>query len=245
MTTAISIDKVSLGRNNCRLNGVTIDIAAGEYFGLVGMNGAGKTSLIKCLLDFCRPHEGEVSLFSQPACEVTARDPVAYLPERFRANSRLKGEQFLRRMMQLYQVDYDRDAALALFDTLSLSANALNLQLGKHSKGMAQKIGLVACLLSARPLLILDEPMSGLDPYARVRLKTLLQARRHTGSPPPTLLLSSHMLVDVETLCDQIAILHQGELRFTGSPAECCHRFNADNLEQAYMNCITAIGSLP
>ena len=245
MTSAISIDRVTLGADGRRLNGVTIDIEAGEYFGLVGMNGAGKTSLIKCLLDFCRPNVGEVSLFSQSASSVSARDPVAYLPERFKANGRLTGEQFLRRMMQLYQVAYDRDATLTLFDTLSLSADALHLPLGKHSKGMAQKIGLVACLLSHRPLLILDEPMSGLDPYARVRLKTLLQERRLANSPAPTLLLSSHMLVDVETLCDRIAILHEGKLRFSGSPAECCNQFNANSLEQAYMNCITAIGSPP
>ena len=242
MTNAIEIRDLSLGRQPRRLNKTELDISSGEYFGLVGMNGAGKTSLIKCLLNFCHPDSGEITIFGQPAKAVTARAEVAYLPERFQAAEHLHGERFLRRMMQLYQVSYQRDAVLELFDVLSLTPSALSLPLGKHSKGMAQKIGLIACLLSGRKLLILDEPMSGLDPYARVKLKTLLQTRRQAQTPTPTLVLSSHMLVDVETLCDRIAILHRGELQFVGSPADCLLRFAADSLENAYMNCISAIG---
>ncbi|RLA09970.1 MAG: ABC transporter ATP-binding protein [Gammaproteobacteria bacterium] len=239
LISAVEILDVTLGNPNPRLSEVNLKIASGEYFGLIGMNGAGKTSLIKCILDFCRPEQGEISIFGQPAHKVAARAPIAYLPERFQAAAHLRGEQFLRRIMQLYQVPYHQGDALELFDSLSLTPTALTLPLGKHSKGMAQKIGLIACLLSGRQLLILDEPMSGLDPYARVKLKTLLQARRHANTPSPTLVLSSHMLVDVETLCDRIAILHQGQLQFIGSPAECLQHFAADSLESAYMNCIT------
>jgi len=245
LTSAIAINDVTLGKPTRRLSAVSLKIAAGEYFGLVGMNGAGKTSLIKCILDFCAPEEGEITIFGQPATKVVARAPAAYLPERFQAAAHLRGEQFLKRMMQLYQVPYRQEEALELFDILSLAPGALTLPLGKHSKGMAQKIGLVACLLSGRELLILDEPMSGLDPYARVKLKTLLQARRQTLTRRPTLILSSHMLVDVEALCDRIAILHQGELQFVGSPAECLLYYSADNLENAYMNCIAGTGHQP
>lgn len=239
MTVAIDIQDLSLANPTRRLLGVDLQVGAGEYFGLVGMNGAGKTSLLKCMLDFCQPSSGKVTLFGRPASDLQARTPIAYLPERFQAARHLRGEQFLQRMMQLYQQPYRREAVLELFEVLSLSPTALTLPLGKHSKGMAQKIGLIACLLSGRQLLILDEPMSGLDPYARVKLKNLLQSRRQAQSPRPTLVLSSHMLVDVEALCDRIAILHQGELRFLGTIVECCQRFSADNLENAYMNCIS------
>ena len=244
MTVAIDIHDLSLGRHNRRLQGINLQIGAGEYFGLVGMNGAGKTSLIKCILDFCQPSGGNITLFGRPAGDVQARAPIAYLPERFQAARHLRGEQYLRRMMRLYQQPYHCEAVLKLFEVLSLSPTALPLPLGKHSKGMAQKIGLIACLLSGRELLILDEPMSGLGPYARVKLKNLLQSRRQAQTPQPTLVLSSHMLADVEALCDRIAILHQGELRFLGSIIECCQRFGADNLENAYMNCISETGAL-
>ena len=143
-------------------------------------------------------------------------------------------------MMALYQRPYEPDTALSLFDQLALNPAALHLPLGHHSKGMAQKIGLIACLLSERPILILDEPMSGLDPYARVKLKELLEQLRQNRTPSPTLILSSHMLGDVESLCDRIAILHHGKLLFVGTPADCLQQYSAHSLETAYMNCVTA-----
>ena len=241
MTRAIGVRDLHLGDRSARLKQINLEIRQGEYFGLVGMNGAGKTSLIKCLLDFCHPEQGEVTLLGQPARTVQARRPLAYLPERFKAAGHLTGEQFLKRMMALFQVPYQRDDALALLSSLALDTRALTLPLRQHSKGMTQQIGLIACLLSGRELLILDEPMSGLDPHARAKLKEILQSRRHCRVPPPTLVMSSHLLTDVETLCDRIAILHRGELQFVGSTAECMERFAADTLEQAYMNCLSGL----
>ncbi|MEL0083086.1 MAG: ABC transporter ATP-binding protein, partial [Gammaproteobacteria bacterium] len=239
MTLAVGIHDLRLGEQPARLNRINLEIRQGEYFGLVGMNGAGKTSLIKCLLDFCHPDQGEITLLGQPARTVEAREPLAYLPERFKAAGHLTGEQFLKRMLALFQTPYRREDALAILSSLALNNRALTLPLRKHSKGMTQQIGLIACLLSGRQLLILDEPMSGLDPYARAKLKEILQSRRHSQKPAPTLVMSSHMLTDVETLCDRIAILHRGELQFVGSPAECLKRFAASTLEQAYMNCLS------
>ncbi len=204
------------------------------------MNGAGKTSLLKSLLDFCHPELGQIEICGRPSSQVNAREQIAFLPERFQAPGHLTGERFLRRMMTLYQRPYQPDAALSLFDQLALDPAALHLPLGHHSKGMAQKIGLIACLLSERSILILDEPMSGLDPYARVKLKELLEQLRQNRTPSPTLILSSHMLGDVESLCDRIAILHHGKLLFVGTPADCLQQYSAHSLETAYMNCVTA-----
>ena len=102
---------------------------------------------------------------------------------------------------------------------------------------MAQKLGLAACFLSRKDLIILDEPMSGLDPKARILVKRYLQSLKEQGH---TLFFSTHMLADVAELCDRMGILHEGRLRFIGSPGACCEAFGAESLEQAYLNCIAA-----
>ena len=240
MNSAISIQEVTLNPSAARLISINLEIGTGEYFGLVGMNGAGKTSLLKSMLDFCRPDLGQIKISGRASHQLNSRQQIAYLPERFQAPAHLTGERFLRRMMALYQRPYQAEATLALFDHLALDPAALNLRLGHHSKGMAQKLGLIACLLSNRPILILDEPMSGLDPYARVRLKQLLQQRRQQEGIDQTMIICSHMLGDVESLCDRLAILHHGKLLFVGTPTECQQKFSAESLEAAYMNCVTA-----
>ncbi|MES2935787.1 MAG: AAA family ATPase [Pseudomonadota bacterium] len=108
-----------------------------------------------------------------------------------------------------------------------------------YSKGMTQKLGLAACFLARKDLYVLDEPMSGLDPKARALLKAQLQQLRSRSG---TLFFSSHALADVDEICDRMAILHDGQLRFVGSPAECRTRYQAATLEQAYMKCISATG---
>ncbi len=100
---------------------------------------------------------------------------------------------------------------------------------------MAQKLGLIACLLSNKQLLLFDEPMSGLDPRARAYLKQYLLELKQKGK---TLFFSTHLLVDVEALCDRVAILHQGEIRFIGTPEECCNHYEREDLEQAYLACV-------
>ena len=104
------------------------------------------------------------------------------------------------------------------------------------SKGMSQKLGLAACLLSNKPLLVLDEPMSGLDPRTRACLKQYLLELKGEGK---TVFFSTHMLADVDVLCDRVAILHEGRIRFAGTPARCQAEFQADDLEQAYLRCVS------
>jgi ABC-2 type transport system ATP-binding protein len=104
---------------------------------------------------------------------------------------------------------------------------------------MVQKLGLVSCFMLDRKLLILDEPLSGLDPRARYHFKALLQELKPKGM---TILYSTHLLVDAEENCDQFGILHQGKMKFIGTPAECMQRYQTDTLEQAYMQCITTEG---
>jgi ABC-2 type transport system ATP-binding protein len=236
--TALRFDKVTKRFANKEvLKGVTVDIARGECFGLVGMNGAGKTTLIKCLLDFCAPDGGSIDIFGISNRLTRSRAPLAFLPDRVMPPYYLTGSDFLKYMLSLQGIAYRQTEVDALLAALDLDQSALATPVRLYSKGMTQKLGLAACFLASKDLYVLDEPMSGLDPKARALLKAYLQQLRARGA---TLFFSLHALADVEELCDRMAILHGGQLRFVGSPAECRAQFQADSLEQAYLTCIDA-----
>lgn len=218
------------------LKGIDLNIERGEFFGLVGMNGAGKTTLIKCLLDFCAADAGTISIFGNSNRATISRAPLAFLPERFMPPYYLTGADFLKYTLKLQSLPYHGPDAEAMLQALDLDSSALAKPVRSYSKGMTQKLGLASCFLARKDLYVLDEPMSGLDPKARSLLKARLQDLRARGC---TLFFSSHALADVEEICDRMAILHDGQLRFTGSPAECKRHFEVDTLEQAYMKCIS------
>ena len=217
------------------LCGVDLTVYHGQFLGLVGVNGAGKTTLIKCLLDFTSADSGSISVRDQDSAKTEARNKLAYLPEKFTPPYYLTGRDFLEYMTRLHQVDYDQAQIESLLGILDLDPSALTKPVRQLSKGMSQKLGLAACLLSDKELLIMDEPMSGLDPRSRAYLKRHLLSLKATNK---TLFFSTHMLNDVEALCDQVAILHQGRIRYSGSPAECCQQFGTGDFEQAYLKCI-------
>ena len=217
------------------LRGIDLEIPAGEFCGLVGVNGAGKTTLIKSLLDLCAIDGGRIEIFGTTHKETAARAHLAYLPERFLPPHYTTGRDFMELMRTLHAATYTAPQCEAVLAALDFDPGALAKPVRALSKGMAQKLGLAATLLSGKPLFVLDEPMSGLDPKARALLKQYLLGLRGRQQ---TLFFSTHLLSDVEALCDRVAILHGGELRFTGRPAECCAQFAAPTLEQAYLRCV-------
>ncbi len=219
------------------LKAIDLTVHAREFTGLIGVNGAGKTTLIKCLLDFCDVTSGEIEIFGTPSTQKEAREKLVFLPERFMPPYYLTGKDFLVYMSELHGVNYDHVQAADLAKILDLDISALTKPVREFSKGMAQKLGLASCLLSNKDLMVLDEPMSGLDPKARAYLKQHLIELKQTGK---TVFFSTHLLADIEALCDRIAILHDGQIRFVGSTAECKARFNTDDLEQAYLTCVGA-----
>jgi ABC-2 type transport system ATP-binding protein len=217
------------------LDGIDLAIARGEAFGLVGANGAGKTTLIRCLLDLAAADAGTIELFGIAASVARARARLAYLPERFVPPHYLRGAEFLRAMLQLMGERYRPEAASALCAELELEPSALERPVRALSKGMMQKLGLAACFLADRDLYVLDEPMSGLDPVARIAVKSVL---RRLAGERRTLLFTSHVLADVEELCSSIAVLHRARLRFHGAPRALCARYGEAGLERAFMKCI-------
>jgi ABC-2 type transport system ATP-binding protein len=218
------------------LNGLSLEIEAGEFFGLVGVNGAGKTTCIKALLDFIDIDSGSINIFGVGHEQTHARERLAFLPERFLPPYYLRGRDFLNFYARLRGTQFLPDRVYEMCEALDLDPGALSKSVRIYSKGMSQKLGLIATLLSNREFLVMDEPMSGLDPKARLLVKRQMQAIKETRR---TVFFSTHMLNDVDELCDRMGILHGGELRFVGTPSECCQRFGASSLEQAYLSCIS------
>jgi ABC-type multidrug transport system ATPase subunit len=222
--------------SHAALRSVSFTVPSGSIFGLVGLNGAGKTTLIKSLMDFSFPDSGEILIFAQPATESMARGAVAYLSERFAPPAYLTGLEYLQMMSRLYGVaapDNRRieDAALAI----DLDVKYLPKRVGSYSKGSGQKLGIAAVLLSEQRLLVLDEPMSGLDPRARACLRAQIMAAQRRGA---TVLFSSHSLADIDELCDSFVVLHEGAIRFIGAAAELRSRTGEATLDAAFLRVI-------
>jgi ABC-2 type transport system ATP-binding protein len=217
------------------LDGVSLEIARREAFGLLGANGAGKTTLIRCLLDLAAADSGTIEIFGVAAQNPAARRRLAYLPERFTPPHYLTGAEFLRTLAELAGVAHDPARVARLVDELELERDALQRPVRNLSKGMTQKLGLAGCFSLEREMYVLDEPMSGLDPAARVAVKSVLQRLSTEGR---TLFFTSHVLADVDELCSSIAVLDHARLRFRGAPQALCARYGEPSLERAFMKCI-------
>lgn len=219
------------------LDGINLSLNQGEFFGLIGMNGSGKSTMIKAMLDLVSIEGGEIEIFTESHRQVSSRKNIAYLPDRFSPPPHLKGKDFIRYMLELQGQQCEEAAIYNMLDALELDKTSMQSSVSSLSKGMTQKLGLAACLLSNKKVLILDEPMSGLDPKARVLFKKELQNKKQQGC---SVFFSSHVLADVDELADRIAVLHLGELMYVGSAAGLKEKYKAESLEDAYMQCISA-----
>ena len=217
------------------LDDVSLTVDSAELIGFVGLNGAGKTTLFKSVLDLCAITSGEIEIFGETHRRPIARSRLMYLPERFIPPYFMTGYEFLDFACKLNKVEPKREEMGRVAAAVELDAAALKRMVREYSSGMTRKIGLAACLLSQRPLLLLDEPMSGLDPLARSHFKNALLALKSAGR---SVFFSSHDLAGLEGLCDRVAILHDGRIRFAGSPAECCATYRAASLEAAFLYAI-------
>lgn len=217
------------------LDNISLTVAGGEYFGLVGMNGSGKTTLIKSILDLISIESGHIEINGRSHRQVRARDQVVYLPDRFSPPLHLRCKDFLDYMLELHGSKKSSDEIHAVLESLDLSHDVMLMSVGKLSKGMTQKLGLASCLLSDKQFMILDEPMSGLDPKSRVLFKRCLAEKRKQGM---SLFFSSHVLTDVEELSDTMAVLHRSQIIYTGTTDKFIQAYDGDNLEHAYMNSI-------
>lgn len=220
------------GRARTALSAVSLTVAAGECVAIAGINGAGKTTLLKCLLDFARPDAGTIRIHGVDSRRPEARRALAWLPERFLPSPHLTGRETLAMLAGLQGQTWSAlriDAALA---ELEFPRDALDRRTRLYSKGMMQKLGLAAAVLQDKPMLVLDEPMSGLDPLARRFLAGVLARQRAEGR---TLLFTSHAPADIARLADRLALLHAGRLLYFGPPAGLCDAHGTDDLESAFV----------
>ena len=194
---------------------VTFELRRGEIFGLLGPNGAGKTTTIKLVLGLARPTTGRVLLDGRDPSDPKARRKLGYLPENPCFYDHLNAAEYLELVGELFGIDpsVHRRRSAALLDRLGLTSHARK-PLRKYSKGMTQRLGLVQALLNEPTLLILDEPMSGLDPIGRAEVKQILREERSRGV---TILLSSHVLAETESICDRVGIMTGGRLLEVGA----------------------------
>ncbi len=218
------------------LDGVDLTLKSGEFIGLVGVNGAGKTTLIKGVLDLNRIDSGEIQLFGMSHLLPQSRFNLAYLPERFSPPPYLNGNDYLRYISRLYGVNLSSDQINDVLQALELEPTALSRNVRTFSKGMVQKLGLSACILSGKQLLVLDEPMSGLDPQARTCLKNCFQQLKQAGR---SIFMSTHMLADVASVCDRMMVLHKGRLCYTGTPDAFIEQYGEQDLDRAFVACIS------
>jgi ABC-2 type transport system ATP-binding protein len=217
------------------LNGLDLEVAAGEIFGFLGPNGAGKTTTINVLLGFLPPTRGTASLFGIDVRRPIARQRIGYLPEMTYYYKFLTAEELLRfyaKIFGLPRASAERriDQLLKLVELDSARKRLIKT----YSKGMQQRVGLAQALINDPDLLVLDEPTSGLDPLGRMKVREIIQRLKNEGK---TVFFSSHELGEVETVCDRVAIIHQGELKAIGPVGEIMGQHHA-NLEKAFLDII-------
>ncbi len=219
------------------LHDISFNVPANSCFGLIGLNGAGKTTLIKVLLGLRQATSGNATILGHAIGSSEVKEKIAYLPEKFEPSTFLSGFEFINFTQKLYGRTASKEAILEMATALQLQHEALPRRVTSYSKGMRQKLGLMATLLSDCPLVILDEPMSGLDPQARILVKDAIVNYQKRGN---TVVICSHILADLEEMCPEIAVLHQGHLAFNGSPAGLISQTAQPNLERAFLSKIEA-----
>jgi ABC-2 type transport system ATP-binding protein len=200
------------------LKGLNLEVREGETFGFLGPNGAGKTTTILLLLNLIRPTSGKASLFGVPATDFKVHRRVGYLPESVNLHDYYPGRSLLEFYAALLGVPVElrKNRITELLRLLGLE-DAASRGISKYSKGMLQRLGFAQALLHDPELLILDEPTASLDPVGRKDFRDILLQLKRQGK---TIFISSHILSEVESVCDRVAILQKGELKKVGSLQE-------------------------
>lgn len=234
--SSLSIKNLSVAyAGKVAIHDVNLEIKSGEIYGLMGLNGAGKTTMIKSILGMREPDNGEIQILGQDKDSKESKAQLSYLPEKFEPPWFLTGMEFLKFCLDLYKHPFNENEMIEAANALALEEDALKRRMNTYSKGMRQKLGLMGTLLTGCSLFILDEPMSGLDPKARALVKKMILDMKNRDR---TIFLSSHILADMDEICDRVALLHNQTIQFVGTPEELRTQTKTDNLEQAFLDFI-------
>lgn len=211
------------------VQGLSLTVSEGEVFGFLGPNGAGKTTTIKMIMGLIFPTSGSTELFGLPSNDIRAKERVGFLPENPHFYEYLSGYEFLNFYGRLFGLSGSQRPARVerLLEQVGMM-HARDVPLRKYSKGMLQRIGIAQALINDPDLVILDEPMSGLDPLGRKDVRDIIFKLKEQGK---TVFFSSHILQDVEMICDRVAILANGTLRKVGTLSELLNEQEAHESE--------------
>ncbi len=204
------------------LKGITFEVFE-EIFGFIGPNGAGKTTTIKTILDFVKPDSGEILIFGRSNTDISVREKLGFLPERPYIYNSITGKEYLDFCADVYGIPYYERRKL--FKNLLNLVNLLGVEeqpISSYSKGMVQRLLFASTLLNDPDLLILDEPMSGLDPVGRNIIASVMKDLKEKGK---TVFYSSHIIQDVERLSDRVAVIVDGEIKLLDSIANIVQQF--------------------
>ena len=185
---------------------ISISVTEGEIYGFLGPNGAGKSTAIKMLTGLIFPTSGEGTVLGKPLGDVSARKKMGYLPENFRYQTWMTGDDLLEFHSQLFKLPKSRERTGEVLKLVGLSDQG-RVKVGEYSKGMQQRIGLACALLPRPELLFLDEPTSALDPIGRKEVRDIIRKLKEDGT---TIFLNSHLLAEVEAVCDSVSIINHG-----------------------------------
>lgn len=219
------------------LDNVSFSVPEGAVFGLIGPNGAGKTTAIKIITGLIRNFTGTVETFGN-ARGRNGRGSFAFLPELFAPHKFLSGWEYISLMAGLSGYTPDKNRIEVICGELGLEKSALANRIGTYSKGMTQKLGMAELLCSSANVLIMDEPASGLDPVSQQQFRSAVLKANKEGK---SVLISSHMLGDIDTLCTHTGILSKGRLVFAGTPAELKAKHSVEDLEEAFISEVASV----
>ncbi len=227
MTIAIEIDSLTKDyetgfwrkRKTRALDGLSLTVESGQIFGFLGANGAGKTTTLKLLMGLIYPTAGTARILDRDIADVAMHARIGYLPENPYFYDYLTAREFLNYCGELFGLDRGtrERRTTELLTRVNLETKSWDRQLRKFSKGMLQRVGLAQALVNDPEIVFLDEPMSGLDPVGRREVRDLIASLRTQGK---TVFMCSHILSDIEVLCDSVAILKQGRVAQAGSLEE-------------------------
>lgn len=215
------------GRNQI-LQDINFSVQKNEIFGIVGLNGAGKTTLIKIIVNLISGSSGSF--------EISENKKIFYLPEKFQPSPLLTGFEFVQFSNSFFKIQKSEQDVSEFFEYFAIDKKFLHKKIKSFSKGMGQKIGLICAFMSDAEILILDEPMSGLDPLARIALKKEIINYQKLGK---TILFSSHVLSDVEEICNRIMLIFDKKVNFIGKTEELLQQTGQNSLEQAFLQKIS------
>lgn len=210
---------------------LSLEVKKGQIFGFIGLNGAGKTTTIKMIVGLLFPDKGQSFWNKKDSTDVLTKKEIGFMPEQPKFHRHLKSAEVLRYVCELFEISpekIDKKVEQSL-KKVGLDADG-QTAVKNFSKGMSQRLGFACATINDPKLLILDEPLDGLDPIGRAQFKKLILEQKKLGT---TVFLSSHILSDIDEICDEIAVIDKGKLVFSGQPKQL--RNKAKSLEDAFV----------